>query len=226
MRTMTMRHSALLAWRSPPLWWRRCPELRPESAGTGDTPHMWAQAASEWSRSGLSPAATRSVAAVSGPTPNRASRSGAVAMSSDSIFSSNSATSASRDWTRWASEESDALVAAVNGSADRVGRSFAASPTSAVTDRPFRREWSWSGAVNPRWRIWTMAFTLAWRAERLATIRTRIDSTGPSLVLPTPDARPLMAARAASTASRGSDLPWLLLEPDEQRFVAGGIGIE
>src|SRR5664280_3043371 len=76
---------------------------------------------SEWSRSGLSPAATRSVAAVSGPTPNRASRSGAVAMSSDSIFSSNSATSASRDWTRWASEESDALVAAVNGSADRVG---------------------------------------------------------------------------------------------------------
>ena len=29
------------------------------------------------------------------------------------------------------------------------------------------------------------------------------------MVLPCPDARPLMAARAASTASSGSDLPWL-----------------
>ena len=71
-------------------------------------------------------------------------------------------------------------MAAVNGSADRVGRSFAASPTNAGTVRPFRRQWSWSGAVNPRWRIWVMAFTLAWRAERLATISTRMASTGPS----------------------------------------------
>ena len=68
-RTMAMRHRALLAWRSPPSCRRRCPAFFPESAGTGDTPHRWAQAASEWSRSGLSPAATRSEAAVSGPTP-------------------------------------------------------------------------------------------------------------------------------------------------------------
>ena len=100
-------------------------------------------------------------------------------------------------------------MAAVTGSDDLVDRSLAASATSAVTERPFRREWSWSGAVIPRWRIWTMAFTRACRAERLATTRTRMASTGPSLVLPAPEARPLMAARAASTASSGSDLPWL-----------------
>ena len=34
-------------------------------------------------------------------------------------------------------------------------------------------------------------------------------SMGPSLVLPAPDARPLMAARAASIASSGSDLPFI-----------------
>src|ERR1039457_1848648 len=134
----------------------------------GDTPHRWAQAASEWRRSGLSPAATSSAAAVSGPTPNRARRSGAVASKRDSIFSSSSAISASRAWTRWANEESDVLVAAVTVSVDLVGRNLIPSVTSSVTVRPLRRQWSCSGAVNPRWRIWTRAFTRAWRAERLA----------------------------------------------------------
>jgi hypothetical protein len=44
----------------------------------GETPHRWAQAASEWSLSGLSPAAINKEAAVSGPTPNMASRCGRV----------------------------------------------------------------------------------------------------------------------------------------------------
>ena len=52
--------------------------------------------------------------------------------------------------TRWANEHSDAFVAAVTGSDDRVARSVAASATKAVTVRPFRREWSWSGAVITR----------------------------------------------------------------------------
>ena len=51
------------------------------------------------------------------------------------------------------------------------------------------------------------ALTRAWRAERLATRRTRIASTEPSFVLGMLFARPLSAARAASTASRGSDFP-------------------
>src|ERR1017187_6738669 len=83
----------------------------------GDTPQRWAQAASEWRRSGLSPAAITSAAAVSGPTPKRSRSSGTVATSSASIRSSSSANSSSRELIRFASEESDALV-----SAERVGR--------------------------------------------------------------------------------------------------------
>jgi hypothetical protein len=52
-----------------------------------------------------------------------------------------------------------------------------------------------------------MAFTRAWRADRLATTNTRMASIDPSLVLPAPAALPLIAARAASIASNGSDLP-------------------
>ncbi len=60
--------SAELAWRSPP----RSSLTRvtlPEEASMGATPQRWAQAASERIRPGLSPAVTRSVAAVSTPTP-------------------------------------------------------------------------------------------------------------------------------------------------------------
>jgi hypothetical protein len=58
-------------------------------------------------------------------------------------------------------------------------------------------------------RIWVSAFTGAERAERLATRRTRSASTQPSRLLARPLALPDRAARAASTASRGSDLPAL-----------------
>ena len=51
--------------------------MRPLLAGTGATPHRWANAASEVIRSGLSPALVRSWPATSGPTPGRESRSGA-----------------------------------------------------------------------------------------------------------------------------------------------------
>jgi len=63
------------------------------------------------------------------------------------------------------------------------------------------------GAVKPRWRIWFRAWILAERAGRLATISARIASTFPSRDLAAPQARPDNAARAASTASSGSDLP-------------------
>ena len=58
-----------------------------------------------------------------------------------------------------------------------------------------------------RWRIWTSALIRAPRAERLATTRTRTASMAPSLDLEMLLARPPRAARAASTASSGSDLP-------------------
>ncbi len=50
----------------------------PEEAGTGFTPHMAANAASDLSRSGLPPAVTRRVAAVSGPIPKSSTNAGAV----------------------------------------------------------------------------------------------------------------------------------------------------
>ena len=76
-RTMTMRHNAAFAWRSPPWSSRTRPLVLPEDAGIGATPQRWAKADSDLSRSGLSPAVTKSAAAVSGPTPKRAKRSGA-----------------------------------------------------------------------------------------------------------------------------------------------------
>ena len=72
---MTMRQSALLAMRSPPRL-RRCRLVLPDEAGTGDTPHKLANAASERRRSGLSPAATKSAPATSGPTPVRYAQRG------------------------------------------------------------------------------------------------------------------------------------------------------
>ncbi len=99
----------------------------------GATPHRWAQAASECSRSGLSPALTKRAAAVSGPTPKRASSSGAAASTSFSMRSSSSAISSSSPWIRRANEHSDALWAAITASPERDGRSLAASATSAAT---------------------------------------------------------------------------------------------
>ena len=54
---MTMRHSALLALRSPPRL-SRLRLVRPEEASIGATPHRWAKAASLRRRPGLSPAET------------------------------------------------------------------------------------------------------------------------------------------------------------------------
>ena len=48
-------------------------------------------------------------------------------------------------------------------------------------------------------RIWVRALTRAWRADRLATIRTRMASTAPSLELALARTLPDRAARAAWT---------------------------
>ena len=63
-----------------------------------------------------------------------------------------------------------------------------------------------SGAVETRLRIWLSAWVRPLRAEDLATRKTRMDSTFPSLVLASP-ALAQRAAQAAEMASWGSDLP-------------------
>ena len=70
-----------------------------------------------------------------------------MATRSASILASSSASSSSSAWIRCANEDSDALVAAVTGSGDRVGRSLVPSATRAGTERPLRRQRSCSGAV-------------------------------------------------------------------------------
>ena len=54
---------------------------------------------------------------------------------------------------------------------------------------------------------WLIVWTRSERALRLATISARIASTAPSRPFGAPAARPDWAARAALTASSGSDLP-------------------
>src|SRR5262249_60655615 len=75
-RVMTIRYRAWLACRSPPGpgRWR---VTFPEEAGMGAAAHRCAQAASERSRSGWSPAAIKSVAGGAGAGPGRAHRRGA-----------------------------------------------------------------------------------------------------------------------------------------------------
>ncbi len=90
-----MRHKALLAWRAPP-GLRRCRVVLPDDAGIGATAHRCAQAASERRRSGWSPAAMRSMAAVSRPTPNTARRVGARAVTRGAMSSA----SRSLRWSR------------------------------------------------------------------------------------------------------------------------------
>ena len=67
--------SALFACRSPPLL-SLCLTVLPLEAGMGQAPHIAANDASERSLPGLSPAATASLAALTGPHPYIASSAG------------------------------------------------------------------------------------------------------------------------------------------------------
>ena len=63
MRMMTTRYRAALACRLPPRF-SRCRVVFPLDAGIGQAPHSFANAASEWIRSGLSPTRSNISAAV------------------------------------------------------------------------------------------------------------------------------------------------------------------
>jgi hypothetical protein len=66
----------------------RCRLVLPDEAGIGETPHSFANAASERTRSGLSPATMSISAATSAPTPNAATSFGAAfSVRSARIFS-------------------------------------------------------------------------------------------------------------------------------------------
>ena len=108
-----------------------------------------AQAASDRSRPGLSPAVTSKVAAVSIPTPCKVSRSGAVWVTSVVSRASMRAFSSFRASTRRPRIRSAVLVAARTGSAPsrQLGRSAAAWAASCWRETSLRRCRSCSGAV-------------------------------------------------------------------------------
>ena len=87
------------------------------------------------------------------------------------------------------------------------GRSAAIASISCAGERRANRARSSSGPVTISARAWLTAWVRSWRALRLATISARIASTAPSRPFGAPHARPDCAARAALTASSGSDLP-------------------
>ena len=81
------------------------------------------------------------------------------------------------------------------------------SATRAATVCRANRARRSSGPVRIRALAWLMVWVRSERALRLATISARIASTAPSRPFGAPRARPDCAARAALTASSGSDLP-------------------
>jgi hypothetical protein len=87
------------------------------------------------------------------------------------------------------------------------GRSEASPATRAAGVCRVNRARRSSGPVRIRARAWPFVRVRSPAALRLATISARIASTAPSRPLGAPRARPDCAARAALTASSGSDLP-------------------
>src|SRR5712691_787388 len=87
------------------------------------------------------------------------------------------------------------------------GRSDAVSATRAATVCRANRVRRSSGPVRISDLAWLIVWVRSEPALRLATITARTVSTVPSRPFGAPRARPDCAARAAFTASRGSDLP-------------------
>lgn len=134
-RIMAMRHRALLALRLPPRF-RRCLRIVPEDASIGLVPHRAAKEASLRIRSGLSPAAVSSAAAVSGPTPSALSSAGLARAHKrcSSVFSS--LISVVRVWWRRARQRRARLAAPQTTSPVVFGRSRAHILTAAVCPMP------------------------------------------------------------------------------------------
>ena len=95
----------------------------------------------------------------------------------------------------------------VAGTSPRRGRSDAIPATRAAVVCRANRVRRSSGPVRTSALAWLIVRVRSRMAPRLATISARIASTAPSRPFGAPRARPDWAARAALTASRGSDLP-------------------
>src|SRR6266545_6452114 len=166
-RPTAIRYNARFASWLPPRFsrWR---VVLPDAAGIGATPHSCAKAASLRSRSGLSPAATSSTAAVWVPTPLTATSAGAAMATSRSSWVSRAVISWVSRSQRRAIDRSASLAASVGVAGLAAARRRAAVVTSSAGGR--RRSWarSRSGAVTSSALSWLAAWVggLGRRAAR------------------------------------------------------------
>lgn len=202
--TTTPQSAEFTCWRPPRLSrWR---SVLPEEAGTEQTPASPANAAWERIRSGLPPTTTSTSVAVSAPIPNASTRFGAFwRVSSPSsrwwpLFSSP------RSSQRRASDRWDRLVEA-RTMVTEPGRSSAHRSMRAI----FGRHWSCSRSSSGTVTIRALRVTLAWVRNLTVVSRAilvwQIISTVPSAHFGVAVAVPATTARAALSASMGSDLP-------------------
>jgi hypothetical protein len=203
---MTMRCRAALAWRSP-AGLRRCLVVRPLLASMGATPHRWAKAASECSRSGLSPAVVSSWAAQSGPTPKRARVRGAAVRVRVARSVSACAISSVRWRIRRARRRSAVLVAWVGSARSVPGRRATQCASRVAWRSSVRLARSAAGAVTMRLSSWLSATVRHLTAAARTVRSTRMASTMPVPALGVALASPDCTAAAALIASCGSDLP-------------------
>src|SRR5829696_8088185 len=207
-RARQIMYSARLASRLPPRL-RRCLTTLPEEASMGATPHRFAKEASLFNLRGLSPATINSVAALSVPMPAKVTSSGPLAQpaargaplalrSPQRGPRNGGPPNAARTWSQTVRQR------------DPLRGGSAATLTSSLVESPRKRRRSRSGAVTRKACSWLAACVLDLIAERRAARRALIISTRPSPLLGTPEASPAKTARAARSASEGSDFFWRL----------------
>lgn len=179
----------------------------PELAGIGLTPHSAAKPASVVTRSGLSPAVTMRVAAVTTPMPWAASSAGAVSPIACRRLASMESISRSRSPHRVASCLRQRLVTACTSVESPLGRRRRNLSRRVLAGRGSYCSRTESGALTRIEQICCIAPVRALTADRRVVSRTRTASTTPSLVLGVGRRSGAIAVRAALIASRGSDLP-------------------
>lgn len=190
--------SALFACRSPPLL-SLCLTVLPLEAGMGQAPHIAANDASERSLPGLSPAATASLAALTGPHPYIASSAGQFSSRDASIARSMS------------SAASRAAAHRLRQRAERGAQRASARTEGALHQpRPFHAaelDPEPLGAVVSSDLAVLIAEVRAFTAPGCAASMQRTPSTHPSWLLGVPSFEPDIAARAALSASDSSHFP-------------------
>ena len=186
----------------------RWPDFLPLDASIGLTPARAAKAALDRSRAGLSPAAMRSAAEVSGPTPGISSRAGFDWAVSCSICSRSRARSSRRPSHCLARVRMAVFVALATSPMLSDGRQAAALRARLSAESPVMSTRIASGAVIVRWSSWPWNRVICSRIDRSARRSTRRHSTIPSRDFGVLVACPARTARAAASASTVSDFPF------------------